>query len=325
MIYLFSFIVPILSFISLFAVNSILIFSPIIYAFIFIPVLDSLTFKDSKSISNNNKTDLILYSVCFVYLLSFIVFLHLSAHFEGFELVSKSLNMGISGGIIGMNCAHELGHRPKKWKQFFAKFLLSTTSYIHYFIEHNRGHHKNVATLGDPTTSKLNQTIYSFIPNAIIGSWISAYKIEKKKNGFFANKTIHYTLFQIVLLSTISVWSLNALLAFSIHSLVSIILLESVNYIEHYGIVRKYNGGRVEKVIAIHSWNSNHLFSRIHLFELSRHSDHHAMASKPFYKLESIEDSPQMPYGYSGMILMSFIPPLWFKVMNPRLTAAQRD
>ncbi len=317
--------VPGLCLVSLFSEQWYLVFIPFIYTFIFIPSLDIFTFKYSGAKANSEKMDYILYAVCFAYLVTFVIFLLLAPSMSISEIVFKSLNMGIAGGVIGINCGHELGHRSKLWEQIYAKILLFSTSYTHFYIEHNKGHHKRVATLEDPATSRLNESLYAFLPRSILYGWLSAVQIEKKKNGILKNKVIHYAVYQVAFFIALYLIHANILIAFLIHSFISIFLLESVNYIEHYGILRKKKNDRYEKVTAIHSWNSNHLFSRIHLFELSRHSHHHAIANKPFYELESIEQSPQMPYGYAGMILMAYIPPLWFKVMNPLITKEQRD
>jgi alkane 1-monooxygenase len=323
MAYLFSLIVPLLSLTSLTSHEFYFILLPVIYTFILIPLMDLLPFNPSMKPLKEIQLRSILWAVCFLYLMTFIYFLTKIPVMGTDELILKSLMMGISGGVIGINCAHELGHHNSKFDVTFAKVLLLTTSYMHFYIEHNRGHHKNVSTPEDPATSRINETVYAFILRSVVMSWSSAFRIEKKKNGIMKNKVIHYAIYQLLFNFLLAIWNERILLGFVLHSLVSIILLEAVNYIEHYGIVRFKRDGRYEKVTAIHSWNSDHFFSRIHLFELSRHSDHHALASKPFYELESLEQSPQMPTGYAGMVLMAFVPPLWFRIMNPKVRALQ--
>lgn len=326
MVYLISFILPLL---CLFAVKTDQVFwmiFPVLYTFVLIPSFDLFNIKTRASNFSPTILNFILYGVCAFYLGIFTYFLTQLPQMETLELVLKSFSMGISGGVIGINCGHELGHRQKKWEQLYAKLLLFTTSYTHFFDEHNKGHHKNVATPNDPATSRLNETLYAFFPRTIFFSWLSAFNIEKKKNSFFKNTIIHYAILQLLFVIGLFSMSTKIGIGFIIHSLVAILLLEAVNYIEHYGILRKKNAsGRYEKVTPIHSWNSDHFFSRIHLFDLSRHSHHHANANVPYYELKSIEESPQMPYGYAGMILMAFVPPLWFKVMNPRITKEQRE
>lgn len=324
MVYLFSLVVPLMSLGVMFTDNVFIILSPLLYIFVVIPFLDTLPVKMKKTTINDDLLDMFLFAVCFLYLAVLAVFLILAPTMDTSLLMLRAISSGLSGGVIAINCAHELGHRNSAWSHRLAKLLLFTTSYTHFFIEHNKGHHKWVATEHDPATSRFGESLYAFFPRTIIQSAISAFNIEKKKHGILKNEVLYYFILLFLFYCILFSISFKCAVGFLIHSLVSIILLESVNYIEHYGIMRKKKNGRYEKVTPIHSWNSDHLFSRIHLFELSRHSHHHAQANVPFYKLESIEDSPQMPYGYAGMILLAFVPPLWFKVMNKRVTQAQK-
>lgn len=324
MIYLISIIVPLMSLGVLFTDNTFLTLSPLFYVFVLIPIFDTLPINIKRSNLSARLLNLFLYTVCLFYLLVFATLIYLAPSMELFEVILKGVSTGLSGGVIAINCGHELGHRSKKWEQWYAKLLLFTTFYTHFFIEHNKGHHKWVATPKDPATSRFNESLYAFFPRTIIYSWISAFNIEKRKSGIVKNEVLFYVFAQLGFSIFLYFIHGNCLAAYLIHSLVAILLLEAVNYIEHYGIMRKEKNGRFEKVTPIHSWNSDHLFSRIHLFELSRHSHHHAQANVPFYDLESMENSPQMPYGYAGMILMAFIPPLWFKVMNKRITDEQK-
>lgn len=323
MLYLLSFMMPLLSLISLLSESMLLIVLPIICTFVVVPSLDLLPLKIGRGKGNKLTFNTVLYAACLFYLVIFTIFLLKLPQMSGVELVLKSIVLGINGVVYGINCAHELGHRNNKWDILCSKVMLLTTSYLHFHIEHNRGHHKNVATIEDPSTSRYNENIFTFLVRTMVMSWISAFDIEKKKNGILKNKTIHYAFYQVAFTLTLGLIHTNLLLGFVLHSMVSIILFESVNYIEHYGILRKIVNGRYEKVTPNHSWNSDHFFSRVHLFDVSRHSDHHASSSKPFYELESIESSPQMPTGYAGMLLLAYVPPLWFKVMNPRLREFQ--
>lgn len=321
MLYLLSFTMPLLGLIALLSENLFLVLLPALCTFILIPALDLLPMKIGRGKGSEFTFNIVLYGVCFFYLVIFSIFMYKLPAMSGSLLIIKSLIMGLSGVVIGINCAHELSHRTNKWDILFSKVLLFTTSYLHFFIEHNRGHHKYVSTPADPATSRYNETLYAFLVRSFVMSWISAFNIEKKKNGILKNKTLHYAAYQIIFMIFLASVHINLLIGFVLHSFISILLLESVNYIEHYGLLRKEVNGIYEKVKPVHSWNSNHFFSGINLFEVSRHSDHHAMASKPYYELEFIESSPQMPTGYPGMILLATVPPLWFKVMNPRLTS----
>jgi alkane 1-monooxygenase len=236
--------------------------------------------------------------------------------------------MGLLCGTFGINVAHELGHRVNKLEQFLAKALLLTSLYMHFFIEHNKGHHKHVATASDPSTAKYNQSLYAFWPQTLIGTYKSAWKIaneelSKKGHAWFSLKN-EMLLFQIIqlllLLGIFSLFGLSTTLLFMVAALMGGLLLESVNYIEHYGLTRNETGDhQFERVQPHHSWNSNHIIGRLMLFELSRHSDHHYLASRKYQILRSYDNAPQMPTGYPGMILLSLVPPLWFKVMNNQM------
>jgi alkane 1-monooxygenase len=206
---------------------------------------------------------------------------------------------------------------------------------MHFFIEHNRGHHVHAATPHDPATSKKNQTIFKFLRQTVIGSYKSAWQIETKtfiKKGLsvwtWQNEMIRFVVYQVGFLTAITIAfslisgsSQGIVLAFLIaQSILAILLLETVNYIEHYGLVRReIADGRYERVNPLHSWNANHLFSNLMLFHLQRHSDHHAFAARPYQVLRHFDESPQLPYGYPVMVLMSMVPPLWFSVMNKEL------
>jgi alkane 1-monooxygenase len=231
-------------------------------------------------------------------------------------------------GIFGINVAHELGHRVNKMEQTFAKLLLLTSLYMHFFIEHNKGHHKHVATASDPSTAKYNQSLYAFWPQTLIGTYKSAWKIANeeltKKGSYWFSLQNEMLLFQLIQAALVIIilfffgWTITLL--FIVAALIGGLLLESVNYIEHYGLTRNETGDhQFERVQPHHSWNSNHIIGRLMLFELSRHSDHHYLASRKYQILRSYDNAPQMPTGYPGMILLSLVPPLWFKVMNNQM------
>jgi alkane 1-monooxygenase len=241
------------------------------------------------------------------------------------ELVGKTFSMGIACGILGINLGHELGHRIKPSERTMAKALLLTSMYMHFFIEHNRGHHKNVATPLDPATSRYGEIVYFFWFRSIINSWFSAWELEVKRvkkdnQAVFSlgNEMIRYILIQLSFCALIfALFGLKGLLGFLAVAFIGILLLETVNYIEHYGLTRKKSQGEAyERVLPVHSWNSNHVIGRLLLFELSRHSDHHYKASRKYQILRHFEDSPQMPTGYPGMIVLALVPPLWFYVMH---------
>lgn len=245
-----------------------------------------------------------------------------------YEIVGRTLAMGVACSILGINVAHELGHRSTKHEQFMSKALLLTTLYMHFFIEHNRGHHRHVATEEDPASADRGEIVYFFWFKSVIGSYISAWKLEaerleKKKLPFFSihNEMIWYQVIQVAFVALIyAFFGGLGTICFIGAAVMGFLLLETVNYVEHYGLRReKKANGRYEKVLPVHSWNSNHVMGRLLLFELTRHSDHHYKASRKYQVLRHFDEAPQMPTGYPGMVVLSLFPPLFFRVMHPTI------
>ncbi|MBE7439403.1 MAG: alkane 1-monooxygenase [Spirochaetales bacterium] len=240
------------------------------------------------------------------------------------ELSSAIIATGLACGIYGINVAHELGHRPDKLSRFWARLGLYSSLYSHFMIEHNLGHHRNVATPEDPASARQGEGLYAFWVRSISMSYVSAWRImlrrlRERGHGFWSlqNTLLLDHLAQASLLAAIWLFLGNtALLAFALAALLGILLLETVNYIEHYGLVRQRQGQRYESVKPAHSWNSNHLIGRLVLFNLPRHSDHHARASRKYQVLRHFEESPQLPAGYPAMLILALAPPLWRRVMG---------
>ena len=242
------------------------------------------------------------------------------------EWLGLVFTVGICCGTFGINVAHELGHRTVKHAQFAARGLLLSSLYLHFIIEHNRGHHKHVATNLDPATSRYNQTVYAFWLQSVPGSWRSAWNLEakrldKKELNWYHNEMIWGTLLQTSLLVGIAAFfGWFAMVSFMFAAVIGILLLETINYLEHYGLERDLkDNGRFERVQPHHSWNCNRSVGRLVLFELTRHSDHHAHANRPYQILRHYDTAPQLPAGYPAMMVIALVPPLWFGVMNPRL------
>lgn len=241
--------------------------------------------------------------------------------------IGMTTAFGMSCGILGINAAHELGHRNTWHEQFMSKMLLLTTLYMHFFIEHNRGHHKNVSTDDDPASSRYGETVYTFYFRTIYGSWMSAWRLEaerlqKSGQSFWTwqNEMLRFQVIQAAFVVGIYAFFGAHVLTFYLGgAAIGFLLLETVNYIEHYGLRRKKVGDRYERTLPVHSWNSNHPLGRLLLLELSRHSDHHYMANRKYQTLRHFDDSPQMPTGYPGMMLLAMVPPLWFRVMHRRI------
>ena len=315
-------------------------FATPIYAFILLPVLE-LIFPVDESNLENNKIESTLKNKLFDWLL----YLNLPIIFgvlifglaqvtikeiQTYELIGLVVSVGIVLGVNGINVGHELGHRQTTKERFIGKALLLPSLYMHFYIEHNFGHHLNAATKEDPATARYNQSVYSFWFTSTFRQYFSAWRIQNKmlktnNSTFFSlkNDMFWYLIIEAAYLLLIFLFFGSFGLLFSILSaIVGFTLLETVNYIEHYGLLRlKTKSGRYERVEKIHSWNSNHIIGRIVLYELTRHSDHHYKSSKKYQILDCHNESPQMPFGYPTSMVMSLFPPLWFKVMNKRIPA----
>lgn len=315
-----------------------------LYGFFVIPLAELFVKPDAKNMSdmeeelvkNDRIYDFIIYSIVPLQwgLLVLFLFSMTEPGLKTYEIVGRIISFGIGCGAYGINVAHELGHRVNKFEQFLSKSLLLTSLYMHFFIEHNRGHHKNVSTDEDPASSRYGETLYAFVPRSMIMGFISAWKIENKQlkkegRGFWSihNEMIQYQLVQGALLGTIALFfGWKIMLYFMVAAFIGATSLEIVNYIEHYGLRRKKTGeNSYERTLPIHSWNSNHVVGRLMLFELSRHSDHHYKASRKYQVLKNFEEAPQMPTGYPGMMILATIPPLWFYVMHKRIAELKRQ
>lgn len=311
-------------------------FAGIVYPFIIIPLLEGLLGLDRQNLTDEEKIkkvkkplfDWMLYGNLFwvfgLLVYGFTVFSSLKL--EIYEVVGLAGSLGILLATNAVNVAHELGHRNNNTDQFLSRLLLTPCLYVHFFIEHNYGHHFKVATPEDPASARYNQNVYSFWWQSVIGQYISAWKIQLNllkisNRSFLSPKNIVFWggLKQLIYIAfVIHIFgAFVGILAIGI-GIISFLMLETINYIEHYGLQReRTESGRYEKTREKHSWNSDHIIGRIVLYELTRHSDHHFRASKKYQELDSYETSPQLPFGYPTSILLSLVPPLWFRLVNP--------
>ncbi|MFZ1260484.1 MAG: alkane 1-monooxygenase [Chitinophagaceae bacterium] len=315
---------------------------PIVWAWIIIPLAE-LLIKPVPSNMSAAEEELAKKERTYDFLLYFIVILQYSLlikfllamsldEMTGADIAGRIWVMGLLCGTFGINVGHELGHRVNTFEQVLAKALLLTSLYMHFFTEHNKGHHKRVATPEDPSSARYGEPVYTFYFRTIFFSYISAWHIandelRKKGKPVFSlyNEMVQYSLIQLAFIAFIFfLFSGLVLLYFLAAAMIGILLLETVNYIEHYGLQRKPTGdGRYERAMPEHSWNSDHVIGRLMLFELSRHSDHHYLASRKYQVLRHHDASPQMPTGYPGMMILSLFPPAWFYVMNRRIKKLQ--
>ena len=312
------------------------------YIFLLLPLAEWLTGENKNNLSpqEEKKTKASLgYSILLwshvpiqFFVTGYFLWLFAAGQLTGWALAGAILSVGISNGGVGITVAHELIHRKSKFEQWLGRLLLLTTFYMHFAIEHVYGHHKHVATPDDPATARKGEHFYRFWLRTVPGQYISAWKIERERLAKFGrpflsiyNEMLLFLVLQVGFLVLISyLFSPAALIPFLATCLIAFSLLEAVNYLEHYGLERRVqtDKNRYEKVDHHHSWNSDYVISRMFLFELSRHSDHHAAASRKYQVLRSHQESPQLPTGYPGMILVALFPPLWFRVMDPLVEKA---
>lgn len=335
--YISAYIVPVLCLVGILN-GGFYVWGSVLFAFVFVPILEPLLQKDSISYSldekksrlSNSFFDLLLYlnvPVIFTLLFMFLYRTDMGFYSTG-EIVGLVFSLGVTLGACGINVAHELGHRDVKWEQFLSKVLLLPSQYMHFFIEHNRGHHKFIATDEDSASAKYKEPLYVFWVRSIVGQYKNAWQLESQRlkragHSFFGiqNEMIIFTLLQISFIVLVAFLFSPSIAGIYLGiAVISFLLLETINYVEHYGLRRKKQAnGRYETVQVWHSWNSNHKFGRIILYELTRHSDHHYQSNKKYQILEHKDQAPQLPYGYPSSMLLALVPPLWFKVMNKRV------
>ncbi|WP_067709872.1 alkane 1-monooxygenase [Nocardia yamanashiensis] len=248
----------------------------------------------------------------------------------GLSLLSKiglALSIGVMGGV-GINTAHELGHKKDELERWLSKITLAQTFYGHFYIEHNRGHHVRVATPEDPASARFAETFWSFLPRSVWGSLRSSWELEAKRLERLGkrpwkihNDVLNAWLMSVVLWGVLAAVFGPAVLPFLVlQAVYGFSLLETVNYLEHYGLLRqKTASGRYERCTPEHSWNSDHIVTNIFLYHLQRHSDHHANPTRRYQTLRSMDGAPNLPSGYASMIGLAYLPPLWRKVMDHRV------
>ena len=238
-----------------------------------------------------------------------------------------------TGGIGGfcINLGHEMGHKRAPLERWLARLILAPTFYGHFTIEHNRGHHRDVATPEDCASSRMGESIWRFVLREMPGGFRRAWRLERTRlhtaglpHWSLRNEILQPALVTLTLWGALCLWLGPQVLLFLMPaSLWANFQLTSANYIEHYGLLRRRGAdGRCEPCQPQHSWNSNHLFSNWATFHLQRHSDHHAHPLRRFQSLRHFEQAPQLPNGYFGMFTVAYVPPLWFALMDHRLVEA---
>src|SRR6476660_6762851 len=241
-----------------------------------------------------------------------------------------AFTLGTLNGVA-INTAHELGHKKEHAERWLSRIALAPTGYGHFFIEHNRGHHVRVATPEDPASARLGESFYEFWPRTVGGSLRSAWNLEKRRIARrhqhpwrLSNDVLNAWLMSAVLWAALVAWLGVGITPYLVvQAVVGFSLLEVVNYMEHYGMLRQKVGvgerERYERVDPSHSWNSNNIATNVLLYHLQRHSDHHANPTRRYQTLRDFEESPVLPTGYAGMIVLALVPPLFRKAMDQRV------
>ncbi|MCA8339012.1 alkane 1-monooxygenase [Burkholderia multivorans] len=316
-------------------------FGPL-FAFGVIPVLDTLIGDDRDNppedvvphLERERYYRLIVYLATLVEYVAFFMCVRIvGTHaLAWYDYVGFALSLGAATGI-SINTAHELGHKTNRFERWLAKITLAPVAYGHFFVEHNRGHHVRVATAEDPASARYGESFWAFLPRTVVGSVRSAWRLERTRLArlgrspwTWRNEVLHAWAMTVVVWGiAIAIGGVVVIPFLVIQAVYGASLLEVVNYVEHYGLGRRrLPNGRYERCTPQHSWNSNHVVTNLFLYQLQRHADHHANPTRSYQALRHFDDAPQLPAGYATMILLAYVPPLWYRVMNPRVVAHYR-
>ncbi|CAB1112035.1 unnamed protein product [Ectocarpus sp. CCAP 1310/34] len=243
------------------------------------------------------------------------------------EFLGFVVSVAVYTGGIGITLSHELVHKSNRIEQWLGRAMCVMISYGHFYVEHNRGHHKLVATDEDPATARFGESFYAFLPRCVVGSFASAWRLEtdrlRDRNlPFYHNEMLWYWVASSCLCALLTaMFGPLTVPLFVGQSLIGIFFFESVNYVEHYGLERKRDEqGKTEPVGFEHSWDAPHRLTNMVLFKLQRHGDHHVNSTRRYQTLRAEPSrSPQLPLGYPGCILLALFPPLWRAVMDKRV------
>jgi alkane 1-monooxygenase len=323
--------------------NALLLWLPVVFNYLAVPLIDWQLGEDASNPPESAVPALeadmyyrrVTYALVPLLWAAFIFGAWFSVH-QALPLHGVIALILTTGGVGGfaINLAHEMGHKNTLLERFLTPLTLAPTGYGHFTIEHNRGHHRDVATPRDCASSRMGESIYRFVLREMPGGLLRAWQLEKARlaNAQHPLWSLHNVIVQTGLM-TLSLWAALAwwlgpqvlpfLLAASFWANFQ---LTSANYVEHYGLLRRQLGnGRYEPCQPQHSWNSNHIFSNWATFHLQRHSDHHAHPLRRYQSLRHFDNLPELPSGYFGMFPVAYIPPLWFHMMDPRLVAVVKQ
>jgi alkane 1-monooxygenase len=313
---------------------------PLFFLFVLLPATDYLLGHDPVNVPTERERDVarqawfkILTLAC---LPVHVAVLAWSAHwFVGAELgpvgmAGWLLSQGVVGAIVAINTAHELIHKDGTLEPVTGGLLLASVGYHGFKIEHLRGHHVHVSTPEDASSARFGQSLWNFMPRALWRNTLNAWQLEAQRlrgRGLPAlhwrNEMLGWTLVWLAMVAAFGLWLGPVGVGFFLlQGLIAAASLEVINYVEHYGLERRRDhDGRYERTNHLHSWNSDYALSNLILFQLQRHSDHHAFPKRRYSILRHHADSPQLPGGYSAMFVLALVPPLWHRVIDPRVIA----
>ncbi|TVS12096.1 MAG: alkane 1-monooxygenase [Wenzhouxiangella sp.] len=316
--------------------NEAWLFLPLAVVYVLVPLMDAMLGEDASNPPEEVVAELeadayyrvLLWLTVPLYFVGLVVTTGyaVSASLSWIGWLGLAYSAGLVGGLA-VNTGHELGHKRSPVDQLFARLALAVPAYGHFSVEHNFGHHRHVATAEDSASARFGESIYRFAGREMPGGLRRAVAIERSRQhrrgrGFWTvhNEIVQSWMVTLLLQGGLVAWlGWEALLFLLIHNLVAWWQLTSANYVEHYGLKRaRLADGRYERCRPHHSWNSNHVVSNLLLFHLERHSDHHAHPQRRYQSLRDFPDLPRLPSGYFGMFVLAYLPPLWFRVMNPR-------
>ncbi len=342
--YLFAFITPALMPIAVWLMARGLLSAdaatwfPLFFLFVLLPLADYLIGADASNADEIEAERLQLQSWYRVLTLAclpiqLILVFWSAAQFSALPLtvVGKLgwlLSQGVVSGVLAINVAHELIHKSGRLEPYAGGLLLCTVNYFGFKIEHLRGHHVHVSTPHDASSAPLGSQVYAVVPQALWRNTQNAWRLEADRLRRLGLGVLHWR-------NEMLIWSaMTALLGglvylyagvaglgfFFAQGLIAAMTLEVINYVEHYGLERRaLENGRYERTTHLHSWNSNYLLTNLMLFQLQRHSDHHEAARRRYQSLRHYDASPQLPGGYAAMFLLALFPPLWKRVIDPRV------
>lgn len=310
------------------------------FVYVIIPVLDRLFGDDPSNppdeilawLEQDRYYRFVTYAFLPVQYAAMITGCWLIARHGGLGVVDKigiACTLGSLNGIA-INTAHEMGHKKEHLERWFARIALAPSGYGHFFIEHNRGHHVRVATPEDPASSRLGESFWAFWPRTVAGSLRNSWQLERRRLRRMGKRTFSprndvlnaWAMTVVLWAVLLALFGVGLLPYLVIQAVFAFSLLEAVNYLEHYGLSREQlPNGRYERVTPRHSWNNNHIVTNLFLYQLQRHSDHHANPTRRYQALRHFDESPQLPGGYASMIVLAYFPPLWRRVMDKRVVA----